>query len=345
MGEVDGRRLGDAVLEALRRRAVALARGGMAQRQIAAVLGVHWNTVGRWLQAWRRGGEGALTRKKRGRRPDEQLRLAPAQAAAIRRLIRDRCPDQLKLAFALWTREAVQALIVCRYGIKLSLASVGRYLRRWGFTPQKPLRRAIERDPEAVRRWLEETYPEIRARARAEGAEIHWGDESGISNQANHGRSFAPQGQTPVITAPGRRATTSMISSVTNRGQMRFMLYDGALNTTIFLRFLRRLIKGAERKIILILDNLKVHHARRVAAWVAARSERIELVFLPPYAPEHNPDEFLHHEVKQRLAQRPAVRHRPELKQALASILHRLQKIPERIRAFFQAPTTRYAAT
>jgi transposase len=227
LGEFDGRRVSVEVLEALRRRAVALLRSGMAQRQVALVLGVHWNTVGRWLKAWRRGGESALARRQRGRRPDEQLRLQPAQAAAIKRLISDKCPDQLKLPFALWTREAVQELIARRSGIDLALASVGRYLRRWGFTPQKPLRRALERNEAAIRRSLEESYPQIRARARAEGAKIHWGDESGVSNQAALGRSFAPKGSTPVIAAPGRRATTSMISSVTNRGRRRFMVACG----------------------------------------------------------------------------------------------------------------------
>ena len=315
-----------------------------SQRAAAALLGLHHNTIGRWLKAWRAAGAAGLARRKRGRCPGEQMHLRPAQAAAIKRLITDRCPDQLKLPFALWTREAVQALIARRFAIDLALNTVGSYLRRWGFSPQRPVRRALEQDPERIRQWLAEDYPKLAARARADGAEIHWGDETGISSQATYGRSFAPQGKTPVVRRPGRRSTTSMISSVTNRGRLRFMVYEGALNADLFLAFLKRLIKGAERKIFLIVDHLRVHHAKPVQTWVAAHGDRIELVFLPPYAPEHNPDELLNQDVKRRLAKRPAPRDRGTLQRQLRATLHRLQKLPAHIRAFFQAPTTAYAA-
>jgi transposase len=344
MQKLDGRRVSDDALEVLRGRAVAMIEAGTSQRAAAALLGVHHNTIGRWLEAWRAQGAAGLARRKRGRRPGDQMRLRPTQAAAIKKLITDRCPDQLKLPFALWTREAVQALIARRFAIDLARNTVGSYLRRWGFSPQRPVKRALEQDPERIRRWLAETYPEIAARARADGAEIHWGDETGISNQAPYGRSFAPKGQTPVVRRPGRRSTTSMISSVTNRGRLRFMVYEGALNAELFLTFLKRLIRGQQRKIILILDNLKVHHAKPVQAWVAAHSDRIELVFLPPYAPEHNPDELLNQDVKRRMAKRPAPRDRSALQRQLRATLHRLQKLPASIRAFFKAPTTAYAA-
>lgn len=344
MRKLDGRRISDDALEVLRRRAVAMAEAGTSQRAAAALLGVHHNTVGRWLKAWRAAGAPALARQKRGRRPGEQMRLRPEQAAAIKKLITDRCPDQLKLPFALWTREAVRALLARRFGIALALNTVGAYLRRWGFTAQRPIRRAIEQNPERIRTWLAEEYPRLAARARVEGAEIHWGDETGIANQASYGRSFAPKGRTPVVRRPGRRSTTSMISSITNRGRLRFMIYDGALNADLFLAFLKRLIRGRARKILLILDNLKVHRATRVTAWVAAHKDRIELVFLPPYAPEHNPDELLNQAVKRTLAARPAPTSRTALEQSLRRLLHRLQKLPAKIRSFFQAPTTAYAA-
>jgi transposase len=318
--------------------------GGASQVAAAQALGVHKNTVSLWLKAWRAAGEAALKAKRRGRRPGEQKRLRVAQERTLQKLITDRCPDQLKLPFALWTRAAVQALIAARFGITLALTTVGDYLRRWGFTPQRPLKRALERQDGAIRAWLEHDYPALAKRAKAEGAEIHWGDETGISNQANHGRSFAPRGHTPVVLAPARRQTLSLISTVTNRGTARFMIYDGALNVGLFLTFLKRLIRSSARKIFLIVDNLKVHRAHRVAAWVAAHRDRIALFFLPPYAPEHNPDELLNGDVKRHLAQQPAARARHQLKARLRSHMRRLQRLPDKVRAFFRAPTTAYAA-
>jgi transposase len=223
--------------------------------------------------------------------------------------------------------------------------------------PERPLKRALERQDAAIQAWLAERYPKIAARAKAEGAEIHWGDETGvpsrqagwggqtgISNQAAYGRSFAPKGRTPVIKRTARRHTTSMISTVTNRGTLRFMIYEGALNAALFLAFLQRLVRSARRKVFLIVDNLKVHHARPVQAWVAAHRERIALFFLPAYAPEHNPDEFLNHALKQNLGRRLAAKDQDGLKSSLRRYLRRLQRQPARVRAFFQAPTTLYAA-
>ena len=304
----DARSLSDVALETLRERAVAMVAAGATQVAAAQALGVHKNTVSLWLQAWRVAGDAALKAKQRGRRPGVQKRLSASQEEAIQRVIRDRCPDQLKLPFALWTRAAVRALIATRFGIALAITTIGDYLRRWGFTPQRPVQRALERQDAQIRAWLEQDYPKIAARAKAEGAEIHWGDETGVSNQANYGRSFAPQGQTPVVARTVRRLTTSMISTVTNRGTVRFMIHEGALNVALFLAFLRRLVKGAKPKIFLIVDNLKVHHAKKVQAWVAANGDRLELFFLPPYAPEHNPGELLNSDVKRSLAKRPAAK-------------------------------------
>jgi transposase len=188
-------------------------------------------------------------------------------------------------------------------------------------------------------------YPKIAARAKAEGAVIHWGDETGISNQAVYGRSFAPKGRTPVLRRPPTRRTLSMISAVTDRGTLRFMLYEGALNATLFLAFLQRLVRSAGGKVFLIVDNLKVHKAGKVQTWVAAHREQLELFFLPAYAPEHNPDEFLHSDLKRSLGcRRPAAKDKAGLESRLRGYLRRLQRQPERVRAFFQAPTTRYAA-
>jgi transposase len=340
----DARSLPDAALEALRERAVSMVTGGASQALAAKALGVHKNTVSLWVKAWREAGTSALKAKRRGRRPGEQKCLSAAQERAIQKLISDRCPDQLKLPFALWSREAVRGLIEARCGVVLAITTVGDYLRRWGFTPQRPVKRAIERQDAKIRAWLAVDYPAIAARAKTEGAEIHWGDETGITNQASYGRSFAPRGRTPIVARTAKRQTTSMISTVTNRGTTRFMIYEGALNVALFLKFLKRLTGGARRKIFLIVDNLKVHHAKAVKAWVAAKPGKIALFFLPAYAPEHNPDDLLNSDVKRRLAKRPAPRHRDELKASLRADMRRLQRMPDKIRAFFRAPSTAYAA-
>ncbi len=250
---------------------------------------------------------------------------------------------QLKLPFALWTREAVGALIERETRLRLLRSTLTSYLRSWGFTIQRPMKRATERSEPAVRAWRERGYPAIAARAK-EGCEVQWADETGLSNQANYGRSFAPKGKTPVIARPARRFSQSMISSLTNQGKLRFMIYDGALKAAIFLRFLRRLVKDATRKVFLIVDNPRVHRAKLVAAWVQANTERIELFYLPPYAPEHNPHEFLHNDLKQALARRRIPRDKPALKSGLASYMRGLQRRPAKVRSFFQAPSVRYAA-
>jgi transposase len=272
------------------------------------------------------------------------LALKEKDAARMRRRITDKCPDQLKLPFALWTREAVAALIERETGIRLSLQAVSVYLKRWGFTAQRPMKRAIERREPEIKQWLETDYPALAKRAKAEKAEIQWADETGLSNQANYGRSFAPRGKTPILRRLVARFSQSMISSLTNRGKLRFMVYDGALNAGIFLRFLKRLVRGAQRKIILVVDNLRPHRAKIVTAWVAANAAKIELVYLPPYAPEHNPDEFVNNDVKQTMARRHVPKDKAELKKGLTAYMRALQKRPDKVRAFFQAPTVRYAA-
>ena len=302
--ERDFRTLPPATQTELRRVAVNMVRSGTRRIEVAAAVGVNRRFVGEWVRAFEAGGEAALAGGRRGRRPGEQKALSPRQEAMIRRLIVEKCPDQLKLPFALWTRAAVGQLIERRTGIRLSLSALSSYLGAWGFTAQKPIRRATERNEAAIQAWLGRDYPAIVQRAKKENAEIHWGDETGISNQANYGRSFAPQGETPVIPRPAARFTQSMISSVTNKGTLRFMIYDGALNTKIFLKFLRRLIKHADRKLFVIVDNLRVHRAKVVTAWVAENANKVELFYLPPYAPERNPDEYLNNEVKQVLGRK-----------------------------------------
>jgi transposase len=340
----DFRTLPPAAQAELRRVAVKLVLGGKSRIEAAETVGVNRRFVGEWVRAYEQKGETALAGGRRGRRPGEQKALTTRQEAMIRRLIVGKCPDQLKLPFALWTREAVGQLIARKTGLRLSLTAIGAYLAGWGFTAQKPIRRATERNEAAVQAWLAGDYPAIVKRAKKERAEIHWADETGVSNQANYGRSFAPQGETPVIPRPAARFTQSMISSVTNQGKLRFMIYDGALNTTIFLKFLRRLIRDANRKVFVIVDNLRVHRAKSVTAWVAENADRIALFYLPPYAPEHNPDEYVNNDVKRGMGRRASPMDRVAMTASLRSHMHGLQRRPDKVRSFFQAPNVQYAA-
>lgn len=340
----DFRKLAPATQAELRRVAVNLVLSGKRRIEVAEAVGVNRRFVGEWVSAFEEAGDAALSGGRRGRRPGEQKALNRRQEAMIRRLIVSRCPDQLKLPFALWTREAVGQVIAQRTGIQLSLTAIGTYLSAWGLTPQKPIRRATERNEAVIRAWMEHDYPAIVKRAKKEKAEIHWADETGISNQANYGRSFAPEGETPVIPRPAKRFTQSMISSVTNQGKLRFMIYDGALNAAIFLMFLRRLLRDTDRMLFVIVDNLRVHRAKVVTAWVAENADRIELFYLPPYAPERNPDEYVNNDVKQAIGRRSTPMDKAAMKAGLTSHMRGLQRRPEKVRSFFQAPDVRYAA-
>jgi transposase len=341
----DFRGIGRSAQEALRRRALFLVEHQrLSQAEAARAVGVHRQTVNIWLKRYRAQGEdGVLDGRRVSPRRGRGL-LTADEAQQVQGWIAERTPDQLKLPSALWTSRAVRDLIERRFDKRLGLSTVQLYLARWGLTPQKPLVRAQERQPWAIRAWLERDYPALARRAKTERAVIYWGDETGISNQDQIGRSYAPRGRTPVVRRTAKRITQSMIAAVSNRGRMRFMLYEGALNVDRFLAFLRRLIKDAGQKVFLIIDNLKVHHARKVKAWVASHTHEIELCYLPAYAPDHNPDEYLNNELKQKLRQQPQPGAKDELIKSARFVLRAIQRSPERIRAYFTPEPVRYAA-
>ena len=226
----------------------------------------------------------------------------------------------------------------------MPVRTCGEYLRRRGFTPQKPARRADEQNPKEVRRWMEETYPGIAAQAKAQKTEIHWGDETGVRSDCQHGRCYAPKGQTSVIRLTARRFCVNMISSVTNRGKVRWMIYRDTLTSQVFIRFLERLIKDAGRKVLLIVDNLKVHHSRPVKEWLREHKDQIEVFHLPSYSPERNPDEYLNGDLKASLGNKRPPRDRQQLEVNLKSHMHRLGKLPEHVGSCFKNQCVSYAA-
>ena len=340
----DARTLPPAAQEEKRRTAVQLCVSGASYVEVGRVLGVHAATVSMWWARFEAGGLEALAAQTRGRRVGTQRRLTARQEQAIQRAITDTTPDQLRLPFALWTRAAIAQLVQRRFGITLPVRTMGHYLKRWGFTAQKPLKRAYEQRPDVVAAWLKTEYPAIKRRALKEGAEIHWGDETSLSTSDPRGRSFAPRGKTPVRTLLSQRKTVSFLSSVTNTGTLRFMVLKKAIDAPTLIRFLRGLIRDAGRKIFLILDNLNVHKAKQVRAWVAAHADEIALFYLPPYAPDLNPDEYLNGDLKLSVAKRAPARHRDALLQTATSHLRSLQRRPERVKRFFLHPRVQYAA-
>jgi len=259
-------------------------------------------------------------------------------------MIQDKCPDQLRLPFALWTRIAVQQLIKQLWKIDMPIRTVGEYLNRWGFTPQKPFRKAYEQNPKAVNKWLDEQYPVITQKAKREDAEIQWGDETGLCNDSQHGRSYAPRGKTPAIRLPAKRERINLISSVTNQGKVRFMIYKDNMNAKTFLKFVKRLIKDATQKIFLILDNLRVHHSYVVKEWLGNHKDKIELFFLPSYSPELNPDEYLNCDLKAGVHSGVPARTKDQLRKKAMSHLRMLQKKPKRVQKYFKHHKIAYAA-
>lgn len=299
MDKIDSRTLPVDALNERCRRAVKMRLEGASLKDTAAQCEMSRTTVIAAVKAFEAGGWKAVDANRGGRPVGSGRALSAEQEREVQRLIRDRTPDQLKLVHALWTRQAVAELIRDRDGIELAVRTMGLYLKRWGFTPQKPMKKAYEQSPAAEKKWLEEEYPAIAARAKAEGAEMHWGDETGLRSDDVRGRSFAPQGQTPVVRVNNKRHGLSVISTVTNKGQMRWKTFDGALNSDSLIDFLQRLVKDAGRKIDLILDNLRVHHSKPVKAWLAEHTHEIEVFDLPSYSPELNPNEMANADLKQ----------------------------------------------
>lgn len=327
-----------------RRRAVRLREKGVHVNDVARECELSRGTVIAAHKAYRLGGWAEVALKPRGRPTGVGRRLSAEQEREVQQLICDKAPDQMKMPYALWSRAAVMEVIAQRFKVKLPVRTVGMYLARWGFTPQKPMKKAYEQRPVEVKAWLDNSYPVIAKRAKAEGAEIHWGDETGLRSDDVRGRSYAPKGETPVVRVNSKRENVGLISTVTNQGKVRWMVLNGALDTDQLIEFMKRLVKDAKRKVFLILDNLRVHHARLVKAWLAKHQDEIEVFYLPSYSPELNPDEMLNADLKQVVTVRAPARTKGQLLKATTSHLRKLQKSPERVKSYFEHAPVKYAA-
>jgi transposase len=344
MERIDGRRYTAKAQEERRRIAVKMKESGSSLDEIKNTIGLCHSSI---CLAWKRylaDGEAGLKTGQRGRAKGAFRHLLPEQEKHIKKIIVDKLPEQLKLDFALWTREAVLKIIKQETGIQMPIRTVGEYLKRWGFTPQKPLKFAYEQKPEIVKKWLEVDYPKISAKAKKIKAEIYWADETGLRSGDVRGRGYSPKGQTPIIQATAKYENLSMVSAITNKGRVHWMIIDGTVDNLKFIDFLKGLIKYSRVKIFLILDNLRVHHSKLVTAWVKDNNERIELFFLPAYSPDLNPDEHLNSDLKYGIGSRIPSRSKKNLSKAAEEHLQMLYSTPERIVKYFDDPAISYAA-
>jgi transposase len=335
----DGRKLDHKTLEVLRLRAVEQVGAGAHPEDVAQTLGLHRKTVYGWLAKCREGGKGALLAKPVPGRPPK---LAGPQLSRLYALIVGKDPRQMQFEFALWTREMVREVIRREFGVALSVVSVGRLLRKLGLSPQRPLHRAYQQNPEAVERWKREEYPAIKAAAEQQGATVYFADEAGIRSDYHAGTTWSPVGQTPVVKNTGARFSVNMISAVSAKGALRFAVYEGNTNAQVFINFCQRLLHDAPGPACLIVDGHPAHRATATKQFAASTEGRLRLIFLPGYSPELNPDEWIWKNVKHDRIGKTGVTSKDDLKSKAIGALRRLQKRPRLVRAFFADPHLRY---
>lgn len=348
--KVDARHLSLQGQEDLRRRGMEMLKAGVSQTQVARNLGVHRQCVVRWKKKMEQlDVDQAVKAERRGPKPGTSKRaiLTKAQQRSIRQTIIDKNPSQLKFEFALWTTKAIQHLIRKRYQINIKRRTLCNYLKSWGLTVQRPAKRAIQQDPVAVAEWLETRYPAIVRKQKAENAIIFWEDEAGISQDSNWVRGFSPKGKTPILAHNKNAAhgAPTMISAVSNQGLMHFKFEKKTVDAQKYLDFLKDLVKdNAGRKIFVIADNARIHHAKIVTQWAQEHKDEIELYYLPAYTPERNPDEYVNRQLKTELRQKPAMTHKEILKVA-QKFMTAFKSCLQNVKRLFESPLVRYASS
>lgn len=319
--------------------AVRRVREGEKPSAVIKSYGLCRTSIYRWLRAEGQGGEEALRASKH---PGPARKLSPKQMLRVRSFINGKDPRQFGFDFGLWTRKIVASLVETKFGIKLGVTAVGALLHELGITPQKPLRRAYERDPKAIHEWTQDTYPRLKARAKRAGGRIFFLDEAGIRSDAVLGRTWAPRGQTPEVPTSGQRQSVNAISAVSARGEFWYQVYTERFNATAFVKFLKAFLKGRRGPIFLVIDGHPSHRAKMVQHYVASLKGRLELHFLPGYAPELNPDEFVWNHLKKQGVSKKPLRQNESLHARVQSDLQNIKERPFLVRSFFCAPSVAY---
>lgn len=340
----DARHLSDEALQVLRLRALRGIELGYSEVELADVLGVCHETISRWWSAYNAEGTSALPGARSGRPLGAGRFLSDDQAIRIQQCLDNHLPQSLGIAHALWTRRAVRELIQNEFGITLAERTVGQYLRRWGYTPKKPSRRGKKQNPDEVEKWLLETYPAIEVQAFRENAEILWTDEVGVSADHHPGTGYSRRGERAIMDVPSPHIRVNQVSAISNEGNVQFMTYKGMLNAAVFLQFLQRLVAGAQRKILLIADQLQAHKTPEVDAWVADHQDQIQVFYLPVYSPELNPVEYLNGDMKATVNEAGLPDNRGALQTRIHAFMKKLATVPAHVISYFLHPWTRYAA-
>jgi transposase len=337
----DARSLSHDQLTELRRRAVLSVQNGESPEDVARVLGVTRAAVYNWLALYRGGGWDTLNAKKRGGRKP----ILDAKAMRwIYKLVTLGNPRQLKLPFVLWSAKLLGLEIKKKFGVSISKASVCRLLHQLGLSPQRPLWRAYQRDPVAVERWLKKQFPAIRAAARKAKGDVWFGDEAGVRSDAHSGTTWAPVGQTPVVSTTGGRFGLNVLSAVNSRGAFRFMCVEGLVNTDVFISFLQRLVASTSRPVFLVVDGHSTHKSKKTRAFVKSLKGRLRLYYLPAYSPDLNPDELVWNNLKNHGTGNKEITGPDQLRRLVRGHLLSMQKKPGLIRSFYKTPSTEYAA-
>ena len=344
MEEIKFKSMEKAARDELRRLYVKLKKQGKKKKEIAQLLGVRPATISSWEKIVQSQGIKGLSESRRGRKQGEKRTLTEEQEKQIQQILVEKHPEQVKLPFVLWNRQAVGDLIRIQFKIKMPVRTVGDYLNRWGFTPQKPIKRAYEQQPQQIKEWLDNQYPAIKEEAKLEKGIILWCDETGVNSESYICRGYSPSGVKPVALTSGKRFSLSMVSAISNEGKVHYMVYQGAMNSKIFISYLGRVLQTYEMKVFMVLDNLRVHHSKLVEKYVSKRDKKIKLCFLPAYAPEYNPDEYLNQDIKLGISKKPKPRDKETLKKNVKSHMTKLQRNPEKCSRFFNHPKVQYAA-
>ena len=312
------------------------------QQKCSEFYGITLNAVQKIWRKYKDNGARGILPKKRGVQGGKKIN--GKQAAEVRQLVKDKLPEQLKLSFGLWTREAVQQLILEKYDIELSRWQVGRYLKSWGYTPQKPITKAFEQNPERVKLWLDKEYPAIKKRAAKENATIYFEDEVGMRSDHQAGKSYAPKGQTPVIKKTGQRFSLNMVSAISNKGHVEFMILDGTFNGTVFLEFIAQLIKYKQQKIFLVVDGHSAHKTKAIKAWIEENKDRIELFFLPPYSPELNAQEYVNQDLKTNVIGKKRPINKAQMRNNVEVFMNKRKNDRRQVQKYFHVSHVQYAA-
>ena len=337
--EIDYRKSAPIEVYAVKKTIIMQWKNGIKTSEIKKNTGMCIDTVRETIRKYKKGGIEAIKPRKEGRPKGSCMTLNEEKCREIKKIIIDKTPDQLKMPFALWTRKGVKELIKKKYNLDMPIRTIGDYMKRLGFTVQKPEKVSRHQNNEAVNKWLNEEYPAIKKQAKKDKALIYWLDETAVQNCSNLARGYSPKGQTPILKTETKKMHINMVSAINNTGKVYFKIYKEAMNTDILKDFTKRLIKEQKgQKILLICDNLKVHHAYIFRDWLEERKDKIEVFYLPSYSPEYNPDEYLNNDLKQNIALKPQAKDTNDIQKHTNDFMKNLTNNPEHVKAYFNHP-------